>query len=360
MTLVKLGEGLSGKLAEQWATAIVTPAFVFWLGGLVVWLSARGFGDGWLLVEAWVRALPGSMQIALAVAALLLFAASGMLAQRLTLPILRILEGYWPAPAVSLKRWLVDRVGGRIQERQVRWNELAARIDNGNATPEERDEARRIDLLLRMYPTRPEDYMPTRLGNILRAAEGWPTDKYGLDAVKCWPGLWLVLPEATRKEIADARARLDSAATIWLWGVLFAVWTFWAWWALPVHCVLRSHAVARIYVWQADRSRFRCASCRTLQRVTVALASVALEGARQRRGDYALPVARLGRADTRLRQTSNLIVTPDVLAPQKGTAADADGITRRVRQRAFARGSEERSRTLSAAAHRSGRKHSRR
>jgi hypothetical protein len=237
MTLVKLGEGLSGKLAEQWATAIVTPAFVFWLGGLVVWLSARGFGDGWLLVEAWVRALPGSMQIALAVAALLLFAASGMLAQRLTLPILRILEGYWPAPAASLKRWLVDRVGGRIQERQVRWNELAARIDNGNATPEERDEARRIDLLLRMYPTRPEDYMPTRLGNILRAAEGWPTDKYGLDAVKCWPGLWLVLPEATRKEIADARARLDSAATIWLWGVLFAVWTFWAWWALPVAVV---------------------------------------------------------------------------------------------------------------------------
>ncbi len=80
--------------------------------------------------------------------------------------------------------------------------------------------------------------MPTKLGNILRSAENRPWDKYGLDAVICWPRLWLLLPEEVKKELSEARASLDSAARTLLWGVLFLVWTIWAWWALLVGLII--------------------------------------------------------------------------------------------------------------------------
>jgi hypothetical protein len=76
--------------------------------------------------------------------------------------------------------------------------------------------------------------MPTALGNILRAAESRPTDKHGLDAVKCWSRLWLVLPETARTELTAARAALDQSVGVLVWALLFVVWSIWAWWAAPV------------------------------------------------------------------------------------------------------------------------------
>jgi hypothetical protein len=76
--------------------------------------------------------------------------------------------------------------------------------------------------------------MPTLLGNLLRAAEEHAWVRYGLEAGVCWPRLWFLLPRDVREEIAAARSRLNEA-TRWLgWGLLFVVWTVWAWWAAPV------------------------------------------------------------------------------------------------------------------------------
>jgi hypothetical protein len=106
-----------------------------------------------------------------------------------------------------------------------------------------------LDRRLRPFPAHrpdaPDRLLPTRLGNILRAAESHPRDRYELDAVKCWPAFWLVLPESTKKELADARTRLDAGAATWLWSLLFLVWTVWAWWA-PLASVAGMLAA---YVW---------------------------------------------------------------------------------------------------------------
>jgi hypothetical protein len=80
--------------------------------------------------------------------------------------------------------------------------------------------------------------MPTRLGDILRAAEARPTNKYGLDTIVCWYALWLLLPAETETELVQARAALDKAAGTWLWGALFLVWTPWTWWAVPIAVVV--------------------------------------------------------------------------------------------------------------------------
>jgi len=68
--------------------------------------------------------------------------------------------------------------------------------------------------------------MPTRLGNLLRAAERKPLEKYGLDAILCWSRLWMLLPDAVKKDLQESRADLNNAARVWLWSLLFCGWTF--------------------------------------------------------------------------------------------------------------------------------------
>jgi hypothetical protein len=250
--LATLAGGVGGKLAERWAAAIFTPAFAFWTGGFVASLWASGALRAWRGFEPWLRAQPGIVHGALAVGVLLLIATSGIIVRQLTLPVLRLLEGYWPWPLAAMRRLLVRRVKVRVAVRQARWEALAARIDEGIASNEERDEQRDLELWLREYPATAGRLMPTRLGNILRGAESWPGDKYGLDAVKVWPAFWIILPESTRAELADARTRLDSAATSWLWGALFAIWTPWAWWALAIAALVTT---ASYYVWVLSAAR---------------------------------------------------------------------------------------------------------
>jgi hypothetical protein len=88
--------------------------------------------------------------------------------------------------------------------------------------------------VLRRVPESPQLRMPSRLGNLLRAAERRPIDKYGIDPAVCWTALWLLLPAEAKTELTQSRAALDSATRIWLWGALFLVWTPWSWWALPI------------------------------------------------------------------------------------------------------------------------------
>ena len=52
--------------------------------------------------------------------------------------------------------------------------------------------------------------MPTRLGNILRAAESYPHDRYGADAVLTWPRLFPLLPDRLTASLTAARAEIEQ------------------------------------------------------------------------------------------------------------------------------------------------------
>ena len=232
-------EGLGGSLAERWIVLILTPAFAFWAGGLTAWAWSRGWHDGWTELGNRITGLSSAEQIALAVGGFVLVTVSGIAVQRATLPLLRIFEGYWPRWLGTARSLLIARQTRRVVRLQQERDQLAAKLGDDTATPEERRRHLTLDKRLRRVPTEANDEepvrrMPTSLGNILRAAESWPVDKYGLDAVKCWPRFWLILPETARTELTSARSSLDSAATVVVWSLLFVVWTFWAWWALPI------------------------------------------------------------------------------------------------------------------------------
>jgi hypothetical protein len=245
--------GLGGKLAERWAALVLSPALAFWAGGLGTWVWRHGRAgasrQGWVaILQAWasqLRGLPAVIQGALVVGLLLGIALSALVVQVAAMPALRVLEGYWPRWLDPLWGWGVRRRTAKLRRDARRLRELAVKgIDQLSARELATYVA--LDRRRRRAPTRPERRMPTHLGNVLRAAEGRPEAHYGLEATTCWPRLWLLLPDTARTEVAAARSSLNAATQVWLWGVLFVVWTVWAWWALPLGALVAAGAYAQM------------------------------------------------------------------------------------------------------------------
>jgi hypothetical protein len=237
----KFLDSLGGKLAEQWAATLLTPAFIFWAGGAI----ALGQRVGWQVSMEWFGQQPETLQLGIAIAALGLIVASSVVVQRFELPALRFLEGYWYPWLRPLRRWCVARQVERSRRVSDRWQELA-QYSLDQLSVEQREERIFLDWQQRHLPL-PNQLMPTRLGNILRAAEQKPLEKYGLDAVICWSRLWLMLPEGVKQDLQIARADLDAAARFWLWTVLFMGWALvGAWWAVPLGILA---ALGIYYYW---------------------------------------------------------------------------------------------------------------
>jgi hypothetical protein len=218
----KFIEGVGGKLAEQWVANLLTPAFVFWSGGLLAFIHRHGWQP---IAEIFPDSKLEALQIGGIAATFILIYISALIVQRFDTEILRGLEGYWypGLRKLPILNWLRDRQLKKIKTDLRAWENLYERFETKTLNHEELAQYIRHDRALRQYPTDEADFLPTRIGNILRAAERRPYDRYGLDAIICWPRLWLLLPETVRKELQEARTQINNGVRILAWSGLFLI-----------------------------------------------------------------------------------------------------------------------------------------
>ncbi len=217
--MLKFWESLIGGVAQKWLDRLVSPALAFWLTGGLLYASRVG----WDRLEEVFRTLPDFVSVAVLVLALLVVVGSATLVEGLQEDVLRFLEGYWPGWLGWLRKFLVRRAQRRYKRARARLQMLASRWSE--LTPEEREEFTRLDHLVHSYP-RTLPIQPTRVGNVLRAAEEYPQQRYGLRPHVVWPRMWLVLPDRPRGEVAQARERLNAAVRVIIWSLAFLIWCY--------------------------------------------------------------------------------------------------------------------------------------
>lgn len=136
-----------------------------------------------------------------------LVALVAVLAHPFSVQRLRFLEGYWDgSPAAPLARI------GRIRHRRRR-RRLEGIIQAKPRTDKELRRWNRASHQLDLYPDESK-LLPTRLGNVLRAAESKAGQRYGLDTVTIWPRLYPHLPNPLARALHDTRTQLDTYASL--------------------------------------------------------------------------------------------------------------------------------------------------
>jgi hypothetical protein len=228
--LTKFWESAGEGLSKQWGAYLFGPAFLFWGGGLVIIVFQMGFYIAW----DWIASRDVPTQVAALLVGLFIIALSSKWMEQLRFSALRLLEGYWIWPLSYLMGPASQFQRGLIERERERWNVLMDKLEKGGLTSIEKHELARLEINGHYTPAKLEDCKPTLLGNILASAEDAPRQKYGLDAVICWPRLWLVLPKESQEAIGLARQKLDGLVELWTWGLLFLIWAFWWQWAVLI------------------------------------------------------------------------------------------------------------------------------
>lgn len=217
--LDKFWETMGQELAKRWLDQLFGPAFLFWAGGLGLyiwqhsWDAVKSIWLGWDIYQ----------QAAALLVALLAVLLSSLAARSLQLPTIRLLEGYWPWPLKLLGPYLISRQRRNFAQKYRDLRELKGK-DGRWLCEEQQERLSRLESWAHSNPAAERDLLPTRLGNLLRAREMASRDKYGLDSLVCWPRLWCLLPECLKGDLTSSRAALNGRAELWLWGLLFLVW----------------------------------------------------------------------------------------------------------------------------------------
>ncbi len=222
------GPALSKRLFAAGGSGLV-----FWVWAGVAWSMHQG---GWGYLQSTMAPLLSDRALvrllAVVITAVVVVSVSALLVERLTMPVLRALEGYWPRLAQKLR----DR---RVEHWQRELEQLKKPPDGESPSPN-------VGVKLRQFPIRHEEVMPTRIGNIIRAGETRPWHWYGLDTVIVWPQLWLVLPERVRGDVTAARRQLDTAVSSLIWATASCALAVLWWPALVVGLVV----AAAIWWWR--------------------------------------------------------------------------------------------------------------
>lgn len=247
---------VTGFLDQRLVLTSLLPSVAFWSAALAL----VGSQVGWAHAQHWWAHLSSGTNVLVSVVAVALLVLFALLLSAHESALISLYEGYWGRGPVG--RWLAGRAAGRHRRRIESIARKGRHLDERiNALPDEiaqmdrdiaalrgdrllarqlakevaskrrqsRNMPRQADALTefqyRNYPREPESALPTRLGNILKAAEEYPAyeGRYGIDAVFFWPRLIAVVPDSTRANLSDARATFVLLLNVCTLALLFSV-----------------------------------------------------------------------------------------------------------------------------------------
>jgi hypothetical protein len=240
--------GRVGRSASTFATALAV-----WGGGMGAWAYSRGGYQAVSLPGQWLGRQPAANQALLIPLFLLAVGSSGLIVNRLGAVFLRFVEGDWPRWTVPLYHRLVARRTRRALAEDRAWEQARRDFDSSPTLTARLVVTRNVlDRRRRYRPAYPNFLLPTKVGNILRAAEIRVAEKYGLANDVVWPRLLLVLPEPAASRVTAARRAVDRAVATVVWGLLFCAFA-----ALTPLVVPIGLAVAAIALLVAVPARVR-------------------------------------------------------------------------------------------------------
>jgi hypothetical protein len=192
----------AGFLERRFLLNAVLPSTIFW-GALVLVYTATDGGiahtaRAWTLQDLTLRVV-----LLLAFLAWVWFSASIIASQWANM--IRLYEGYyWLGPLR-----IIGRLGQHWHQRRLL--RLSERGDT--------------EQTYQSYPSvyRLDEVMPTRLGNIIKTAELYSTERYDADCVLLWPRLHHLFPPSFVAMVADARASLELLLVISVLAITFGI-----------------------------------------------------------------------------------------------------------------------------------------
>lgn len=182
----------SGLLEKQFLLGWWFPVLVAGAAGLLIGIWPCGLAaalDWWATHE-------GLTQTWMLLGALFAVTLVAFLLQAFSRPLVQLYEGYWP---IEWRQEYLRLTG--LRERWEGWRQARREAAVSGEWP---NYASLQDRLYHHYPSEAGRLLPTRLGNVLRAAEDYATIAYGMDTPFWWPRLAPLLPDDIQKAIRDA------------------------------------------------------------------------------------------------------------------------------------------------------------
>lgn len=192
----------AGFLERRFLLNAVLPSTIFWGALILVFTGTDGGVAG--TARAWtVQDLTLRVVILLAFLAWVWFSASIIASQWGN--VIRLYEGYyWLGPLR-----IIGRLGRLWHQRR-----LVRLLQRGES-----------EQAYQSYPSeyRLEEVMPTRLGNVIKTAELYSTERYDADCVLLWPRLHHLFPPSFVAMVTDARASLELLLVISVLAIAFGL-----------------------------------------------------------------------------------------------------------------------------------------
>lgn len=208
-----LGE-LKNWFGRAFLVAVWLPVFVFASAATAVYLAGVGALTSSAAMWAQWRV---DEKIILSAKFIIVITLVAFVLDSVQVSITRLFEGYWDdLPLLrSFGRRRQQRYKfeiSRINKRLERLSEKIPKLEAA-AQPVEPLKAELTRLVERRVGFPPPGYeahlMPTRLGNLYKAAELYPYDRYGMDTVIIWPRLREVLPDKIVERLQEIKTAVD-------------------------------------------------------------------------------------------------------------------------------------------------------